>query len=93
MQIKLLRNLVALRLIIEEKSAGGLTIVTKGSDTKKRGEVMAVGAGTYNIKGDFIPTTVKVGDIVAYSGSGDQVEIDGKKLSILPEDSIIGVIV
>jgi co-chaperonin GroES (HSP10) len=93
MSIKLLRNLVALRPIVEEKSASGIVYIQKTAPgAKKRGTVVSVGPGVYTAKGEFIATVVKVGDVVAYLGDGEVVEIDGEKLSVLPEELVIGVI-
>ena len=92
MSIKLLHNLVAVRPDeAPEVSKGGIVLTSQ--DRPTMGEVVAVGPGVYNPKGNFIPVTVEVGDKVVYSkGAGRQYEVDGEELTIINEMEVVGII-
>ncbi len=58
-----------------------------------RGKVLAVGPGKLNDKGERIPMSVKVGDIVLFKKYGpDEIEIENKKYLVGDEDDILAVI-
>ena len=57
------------------------------------GEVVAVGPGARNEKGEIVKLDVKVGDRVLFGKwSGTEVKIDGDDLLIVKESDIMGVI-
>lgn len=77
----------------EEKTAGGIIIPDTAKEKPMEGKVVAVGNGSKNDKGEVVPLEVKVGDRVLYGKwGGTEVEIDGKKLMILKESDIMGII-
>lgn len=77
----------------EEKTSGGIIIPDSAKEKPMRGKIVAVGKGTKNDKGDVIPLEVKVGDTVLYGKwAGTEVEISSKKLMIMKESDIMGVI-
>lgn len=90
---KLLGNRVAIRPI---KSAGvtqgGIQLITAQSSL--RGTVVAVGPGVHLDSGDFIPTTVKVGDTVVYLKQSEQnkMELGGEVLIVTSELEIVAII-
>ena len=58
-----------------------------------QGEVIAVGPGARNEKGEVVPPDVKAGDRVLFGKwSGTEVKIDGEELLIMKESDILGVI-
>jgi chaperonin GroES len=58
-----------------------------------QGEILAVGAGARNDKGDLIPMGVKVGDRVLFGKwSGTEVKVDGEELLIMKESDIMGIL-
>ncbi len=58
-----------------------------------QGEVLAVGPGARNDKGDLVPMGVEVGQRVLFGKwSGTEVKIDGDELLIMKESDIMGVI-
>lgn len=76
----------------ESISKSGIVLVPKDAPPSK-GVVVAVGPGVYSTKGEFIPTTVKVGDVVLFSKNvGELVEVHEEKLLALNEGLIMGVI-
>lgn len=77
----------------EEKTSGGIIIPDSAKEKPMQGKIIAVGKGTQNEKGDVIPLDVKVGDTVLYGKwAGTEVEIDGKKLMIMKESDIMGIV-
>ncbi len=58
-----------------------------------QGEVLAVGPGARDDKGDLVPMGVEVGQRVLFGKwSGTEVKIDGDELLIMKESDIMGVI-
>ncbi len=58
-----------------------------------QGEILAVGPGARNDKGEVVPLDVKVGDHVLFGKwSGTEVTIDGEELAIMKEADIMGVL-
>ena len=54
------------RVEAEEKTAGGIIIPDTAKEKPIQGEVLAVGPGARNDKGDLIPLGVQVGDRVLF---------------------------
>lgn len=76
----------------KEVSNGGIILPDAVQEKPSTGVVLAVGKGTYE-DGVFVPTTVKVGDRVLFPRSiGNEVEED-KRIIILKETELMGIIV
>ena len=81
------------RLAEEEKTAGGIIIPDSAKEKPAEGEIVAVGAGKLNDKGDRVPVELKKGDRVLFSKyGGTDVKLDGEDYLIMREDDILGVI-
>jgi chaperonin GroES len=68
-------RVVVKRLEQETKTASGIVIPDAAAEKPDQGEVLAVGPGKRNDKGDFVALNVKVGDRVLfgkYSGPDRQ---------------------
>jgi len=84
---------VVRRVTAEEKTAGGIIIPDTAKEKPMEGEVVAVGPGARNEKGEIVALDVKVGDRVLFGKwSGTEVKIDGEELLIMKESDIMGVI-
>ena len=94
MKFRPLHDRVAIRRIEEEqKTAGGIIIPDTAKEKPSQGEVLAVGPGARNEKGELIAPDVKVGDLVLFGKwSGTEVKIDGQDLLIMKESDIMGVL-
>ena len=94
MKFRPLHDRVVVRRIDEEnKTAGGIIIPDTAKEKPMQGEVIAVGPGARNEKGDLVPLDVKAGDQVLFGKwSGTEVKIDGEELLIMKESDIMGVI-
>ena len=81
------------RITAEEKTAGGIIIPDTAKEKPQEGEVLAVGAGTINDKGEVRPLDVKAGDRILFGKwSGTEVKVGGEDLLIMKESDILGII-
>jgi chaperonin GroES len=86
-------RVVVKRRDAEEKSSGGIIIPDTAKEKPSQGEVAAVGPGGRDENGKLIPIDIKVGERVLFGKwSGTEVVIDGKKLLIMKESDIMGVL-
>ena len=86
-------RVVVRRVQEEEKTPGGIIIPDTAKEKPSEGEVIAVGPGARNDKGDIVPVEVKAGDRVLFGKwSGTEVKIDGQELLIMKEADIMGII-
>ncbi|MBC8793399.1 MAG: co-chaperone GroES [Tagaea sp. CACIAM 22H2] len=94
MKFKPLHDRVLVRRIDEEaKTAGGIIIPDTAKEKPSQGEVVAVGPGARNEKGELVAPTVKAGERVLFGKwSGTEVKIDGEELLIMKESDILGIL-
>jgi len=65
----------------EEKTAGGIIIPDTAKEKPQEGEVIAIGSGTLNDKGELRPLDVKPGDRILFGKwSGTEVRLEGALL-------------
>ncbi|MBL8838397.1 MAG: co-chaperone GroES [Alphaproteobacteria bacterium] len=94
MKFRPLHDRVVIRRVEEEaRSAGGIIIPDTAKEKPMQGEVVAVGPGARNEKGDLVALDVKAGDRVLFGKwSGTEVKLDGEELLIMKESDIMGII-
>lgn len=81
------------RLEAEEKTAGGLFIPDTAKEKPIQGQVVAVGSGKRNDKGDAVALEVQINDRVLFGKySGTEIKLDGEERVILREDEILAII-
>ena len=81
------------RVEAEEKTAGGIIIPDTAKEKPQEGEVIAVGAGTLNEKGELRPLDVKAGDRILFGKwSGTEVRLEGEELLIMKESDVMGIL-
>jgi chaperonin GroES len=81
------------RVTAEEKTAGGIIIPDTAKEKPQEGEVIAVGSGTLNDKGELRALDVKAGDRILFGKwSGTEVKLDGEELLIMKESDIMGIL-
>jgi chaperonin GroES len=79
---------------VEEKTKSGLYVPDTAKEKPQEGEVVAVGPGALNEKGERIAMSVAVGDKVIYKKyAGNSVKYDGIEYLILPEKDIVAKLV
>jgi chaperonin GroES len=94
MKFRPLHDRVAVRRVEEEqKTKGGIIIPDTAQEKPMQGEVLAVGPGVRDEKGELVKPDVRVGDRVLFGKwSGTEVKIDGDELLIMKESDIMGVL-
>jgi len=86
-------RVVVRRVESEAKTKGGIIIPETAKEKPQEGEIVAVGPGARNDKGELIALDVKAGDRILFGKwSGTEVKIDGEDLLIMKETDIMGVI-
>ncbi len=93
-QLKPLHDRVVVkRLENETKTASGIVIPDNAPEKPDQGQIVAVGEGKKNDKGDRLPMDVKVGDIVVFGKySGQTVKVDGEELLVMKEEDLFAVV-
>ncbi|HON11891.1 MAG: co-chaperone GroES [Fibrobacter sp.] len=94
MNVKPLEDRVLLKpMEAEQKTAGGIIIPDNAKEKPQKGEIVAVGPGKMNDKGQRIEMTLKKGDKVLYGKySGTEITVDGEDYLILRESDVLAVI-
>ena len=81
------------RIEAEEKTRGGIIIPDTAKEKPQEGEIVSVGSGTVNEKGEVRPLDVKAGDRILFGKwSGTEVKLDGEELLIMKESDIMGIL-
>ena len=86
-------RVVVRRLTAEEKTAGGIIIPDTAKEKPMEGEIVAVGPGARNERGEIVALDVAAGDRILFGKwSGTEVKIAGEELLIMKESDIMGII-
>jgi chaperonin GroES len=86
-------RVIVKRLEQETKTASGIVIPDNAAEKPDQGEVLAVGPGKRNEKGDFVALNIKVGDRVLFGKySGQTVKVDGDELLVMREEDLFAVV-
>ena len=81
------------RLEEGDTTRGGIIIPDTAKDKPQQGEVIAVGKGRKNEKGEVFPLDVKEGDTILFGKySGSEIKLDGNDYLILREDEVLGIL-
>ena len=94
MALKPLQDRIVSKVIEDtEQTSGGIFIPDSAKEKPQKGEVVAVGEGKTNDKGEKEPMEVKVGDIVLYAKyAGTDVKMDGVEYKILSIKDALAVV-
>ena len=92
--IKPLEDRVVVKpLEAEQTTASGLVIPDTAKEEPQEGEVVAVGAGRFNDKGERVPMDVQVGDKVVFSKyGGTELKYGNEEFLVLGTRDILAVI-
>ncbi len=92
--IKPLGDRIVIKVVEEtEQTSGGIFIPDSAKEKPQRGEVVAVGLGKMNEKGEREPIDVKVGDTILYAKySGTDVKVDGVEYKILSIKDALAIV-
>ncbi len=92
--IKPLADRIVIKVIEDtEQTSGGIFIPDSAKEKPQKGEVVAVGLGKMNEKGEREPMDVKVGDTVLYAKyAGTDIKMDGTEYKILSIKDALAII-
>ena len=92
--IKPLGDRIVIKVIEDtEQTSGGIFIPDSAKEKPQRGEVVAVGLGKINEKGEREPMDVKVGDNILYAKyAGTDIKMDGVEYKILSIKDALAII-
>ena len=86
-------RVIVKRLDNETKTASGIVLPDNAAEKPDQGEVLAVGPGKKNDKGDVVAMQVKVGDRVLFGKySGQTVKVDGDELLVMREEDLFAIV-
>jgi chaperonin GroES len=81
------------RLEEGETTRGGIIIPDTAKDKPQQGEVIAVGKGRKNEKGEVFALDVKEGDTILFGKyAGSEIKLDGEEYLIMKEDEVLGIL-
>ncbi len=95
MNLKPLSNHVFIEPLTAEKVTKSGIVLPETAEKEKPvvGQVVAVGPGKVNEKGERAVMSVKIGDKVLFKKYGpDEIEVEGKKYLVGTEEDILAVI-
>ena len=94
MNVKPMEDRILLKpMEAEQKTAGGIIIPDNAKEKPQKGEVIAVGPGKTNDKGQKIEMTLKKGDKILYGKySGTEITIEGQEYLIVRESDVLAII-
>ena len=85
-------RVVVRRVENDEKTSGCLIIPDSAQEKPAEGEVVSVGNGAIDEKGNRMPMDVKAGDRILFGKwSGTEVKINGEDMLIMKESDILGI--
>jgi chaperonin GroES len=86
-------RIVVKRIENDVNKIGGLYIPDSAKEKPQEGEVIAVGHGKRNDKGELVALDVKAGDRILFGKySGSDIKIDGTEYMIMREDEVLGIL-
>ena len=86
-------NVLVRPLEAEQKLPSGLVLPDSAKEKPQVGEVMAVGPGSIDEKGNMVKMAVKVGDHVMYKKwGGNEVKVEGKEWTIVEQKDILAIV-
>ncbi|MFC1483333.1 co-chaperone GroES [Candidatus Margulisiibacteriota bacterium] len=77
----------------EEKTTGGILIPDTAKEKPQQAEVIAVGPGRLNEKGERIPMEINAGDtIIITKWGGTEIKLEGEEYLIIDSGDVLAVL-
>ena len=94
MKLRPLQDRILVQRVEEEtKTKGGIIIPDTAKEKPAEGEVIAVGSGKLNDKGERTALDLKVGDRVLFTSyAGEEFKVGDRELLLMREEDILAVI-
>jgi len=78
---------------VEEKTKSGLYVPDTAKEKPQEAEVLAVGPGAMNDKGERLPMSVAKGDKIIFSKyAGTEIKLDGEEYLIMAERDVLAIL-
>jgi chaperonin GroES len=91
--VPLYDRIVVRRVEEAQTTRGGIIIPDTAKDKPQEGEVIAVGKGKQNEKGEVTPLQVKAGNRILFGKyAGTEIKIDGEEFLIMREEEVLGIL-
>ena len=92
--IKPLADRIVIKVVDDvQQTSGGIFIPDSAKEKPQKGEVVAVGSGKTNDKGEKEPMEVKVGDIVLFAKySGTDVKVGNDEYKIISVKDALAIL-
>lgn len=88
-----LHDRILVRRIEAEEKIGGIIIPDTAKEKPMEGEVISIGSGARDERGELVALDVKAGDRILFGKwSGTEVRVDGEDLIIMKESDVLGII-
>ena len=92
-KIRPLGDRVVVKIVKDEKTAGGIYLPDTAQEKPQTGEILAVGPGKILDNGSRLVIDVAVGDRILFAKySGTEVKLDGETYLLIAEKDILGVV-
>lgn len=86
-------RVIVKRIEVEEVKKGSIIIPDTAKEKPQQGEVISVGSGKVNEKGEKQAMEVKIGDKILFSKyAGNEITIDDVEYLIMREEDILAII-
>lgn len=95
MNFKPLSNHIFIEPIEEDQTTKSGIVIPDTAEKERpiKGKIVAVGPGKLTEKGERLPMSVKVGDIVLFKKYGpDEIKVDDKKYLVGDEEDVLAII-
>lgn len=86
-------NVLVKPLIAEDTLPSGIVLPDTAKEKPQMGQVMAIGPGSVNDKGQQVKIVVSVGDKVMYKKwGGNEVKVNGEEWMIVEQKDILAIV-
>jgi len=86
-------NVLIKPLEAEEKLPSGIILPDSAKEKPQIGQVMAVGAGTTDDKGNAVKMILKVGQKVMYKKwGGNEIKVNGEEWTIVEQKDVLAIV-
>ncbi len=86
-------NVLVKPLEAEARTASGIVLPDSAKEKPQIGQIMAIGAGTTDEKGNPVKMVVKVGQKVMYKKwGGNEVKVNGEEWMIVEQKDILAIV-
>lgn len=91
--LPLFDNVLVKPLAAEEKLPSGIILPDSAKEKPQMGEVMAIGPGNTDDKGNVVKMVVKVGQKVMYKKwGGNEIKVNGQEWMLVEQKDILAIV-